>query len=255
MPDQATIHFDSLLAQTTTYDPHLHMPRHTDKLNRISITIKGGSDEKTDLQSAHIGCSSLLTKPNDAFHETTFGKQGATILSIQFKDPDLMPASCRQWANYPHPSLSVAGVKLWAALKKVRSDKELYAILNQLERWVTGLQSVQAGNEVLQQAARQLAGSCQEKNSMQQLARDHHLHRVYFSRAFKRTHGISPLQYLQQSRLLKALEFLSHGKESLAAVAFNAGYADQSHMSRAIKQAFGCSPAQMQKAMQEKQGI
>lgn len=58
---------------------------------------------------------------------------------------------------------------------------------------------------------------------------------------FKRRFGTSPYRYLQMRRLEHVREQLGHGV-SLADLAIEAGFADQAHMTRQFKAAFGLTP-------------
>jgi len=74
-----------------------------------------------------------------------------------------------------------------------------------------------------------------------QLERISGLDRYSMARAFRRHFGTSPHRYLTLRRLDRVRATLRTGS-ALADAAFDAGFADQSHMTRQFKQAFGISP-------------
>ena len=74
-----------------------------------------------------------------------------------------------------------------------------------------------------------------------QLERETGLDRYSLARAFRRHFGTSPYRYLTMRRLDRVRATL-RTDSSLADAACDAGFADQSHMSRQFKQAFGLSP-------------
>lgn len=74
------------------------------------------------------------------------------------------------------------------------------------------------------------------------LAREADLHPVYFARVFRRVHGCSPGEYLRRCRVDAAIAGLCGGAAPLAEIALQAGFADQSHMSHALRDAVGLSP-------------
>jgi AraC-like DNA-binding protein len=74
-----------------------------------------------------------------------------------------------------------------------------------------------------------------------QLERATGLNRYSLARAFRRHFGTSPYRYLTMRRLDRVRATL-RGNASLADAALDAGFADQSHMNRHFKQAFGLSP-------------
>lgn len=77
------------------------------------------------------------------------------------------------------------------------------------------------------------------------LARRHHMTREAYSRRFRREYGISPQGFQRLGRLNRAKAFLRQG-QSLADTALQAGFADQSHMGRLFRQAFGTTPRSYQ---------
>ncbi|MBS4046516.1 MAG: AraC family transcriptional regulator [Alphaproteobacteria bacterium] len=66
--------------------------------------------------------------------------------------------------------------------------------------------------------------------------------RFRLTRAFSAAYGLSPHAYLVQRRLNQARRLLSRG-ESPASVAAATGFADQSHLGRWFRRAFGMTPA------------
>lgn len=77
--------------------------------------------------------------------------------------------------------------------------------------------------------------------SLEQLAAVVQLSPFHFARVFRRATGLPPHAWLQQQRLKQAQALLRQGCLPLA-VAMQLGFADQSHLSRQFKQAFGVSP-------------
>jgi AraC-like DNA-binding protein len=248
MPAASIIHFDRLIAHKKFYEPGEHMPWHRDKLSRISITIDGSWEERTENNIASVNSSSLLIKPKEAYHETTFGKKGCTILSVQFADDSLFPASFGEWNCYSHPGLSLAGLKLWASLKKVRTEKEVSQLFESLLSTVGTLQQQKIPNTLLQKAE-QLLVDVEDRKNVQAVSDAVRLHRGYLSRAFKKNYLCAPSVYAKQTRLLKAVGYLSLPGMSLTRAAYSAEYADQSHMNRSIKKEFGCTPSQLRKCI------
>jgi len=244
-----TLNFDRLIAEKRFYEPGLHMPRHTDSHSRISITIDGSWEEKTDTDHHAVNSSSLLIKPRTAYHETTFGKHGCTIISIAFPDETFFPESFRDWNCLAHPSLSLIGIKLWTSLKNVRSDKELFNLYEQLLSTIRFLQEQKTPTISLQKAEQLLTVSAEDKKSIQTISDDVNLHRAYLSRSFKKQYACCPSLYARHTRLLTAIKYLSKPTMSLAGAAYSAEYADQSHMSRCIKKELGCTPAQLKKSL------
>ena len=67
---------------------------------------------------------------------------------------------------------------------------------------------------------------------------------AHFSREFKRAMGSTPWAYVMERRLQLAHERLRQGS-AVATVAHDCGFADQSHLSRAIRGRYGVSPTEI----------
>jgi len=74
------------------------------------------------------------------------------------------------------------------------------------------------------------------------LARATGVDRFRLSRAFKAAFGLAPHAYLVQLRLARARQMLAAGQPP-ALVAMNLGFADQSHLGRWFRRAYGMTPA------------
>ena len=79
------------------------------------------------------------------------------------------------------------------------------------------------------------------------LAKELGLHPVYFARAYRASRGQGPAAAIQGRRVQEAAAMLSHDL-ALADVAAACGFADQSHLSRAMSKAFGAAPGQLRSA-------
>ena len=64
----------------------------------------------------------------------------------------------------------------------------------------------------------------------------------YFSRLFKQTTGISPHQYVISCPIERAKDLLKQGKLSIAEIAKEVGFVDQSHLHRYFKRLVGITP-------------
>lgn len=78
--------------------------------------------------------------------------------------------------------------------------------------------------------------------SIAEIARDCNMSASYFLRAFKKTTGQTPHQWLMAQRVQRAREFLRDTELPLAEVAVACDFYDQSHFNRVFSQAVGVSP-------------
>ena len=102
-----------------------------------------------------------------------------------------------------------------------------------------------AGREpsAIEQIKKFLRANYQRNVSIDELAQLTQLNRAYLIRAFRRSVGIPPYHWLLQVRIGQAKKLLSQGTP-IAEVAFEVGFADQSHLTRRFKSITGLTPGQ-----------
>ena len=74
------------------------------------------------------------------------------------------------------------------------------------------------------------------------LARTLGVHRSHLARRFRERYGCSPSEYLQLRRVARLAERLARGESGLSRLAQEAGFADQSHGTRAFHRWLGSPP-------------
>jgi AraC family transcriptional regulator len=84
--------------------------------------------------------------------------------------------------------------------------------------------------------------------SVDELAGIAQLSPYHFSRAFKKSVGISPHQYVIQQRVERAKQLLLQGKMSLSEIAIACGFSHQSHLNRHFKRLTGVTPKNLLKS-------
>jgi AraC-like DNA-binding protein len=82
-----------------------------------------------------------------------------------------------------------------------------------------------------------------ENIRLDELARVAEISRFHLIRLFRRRYGVTPFAYQRNLRVERARAALRCG-ESLAQIAADLGFADQSHLGRAFRQVMGATPGQ-----------
>jgi len=82
-----------------------------------------------------------------------------------------------------------------------------------------------------------------DKIVLDQLAQLCGLSRYQFLRRFEKTAGVTPHAWLTRLRLENACKLMRHTDDSIARIAADVGFYDQSHFNRAFRQAYGVPPS------------
>jgi AraC family transcriptional regulator len=114
-----------------------------------------------------------------------------------------------------------------------------------------GMRKVQPGGLATWQARRTLAyieENLGSKMDIDDLANLVGLSRSHFSRAFKHSVGLSPMEYVVVRRVERAKAIISETREPLAEVALACGFADQPHLNRRFRDIVGISPGRWRRS-------
>lgn len=88
-----------------------------------------------------------------------------------------------------------------------------------------------------------IEANLEQEISLEDMAQIARLSTYHFARCFKASVGSSPHQYIIARRIERARLLLSTSQLSLAQVAMQSGFSDQSHLTRHMKRLLGVTPA------------
>lgn len=94
-----------------------------------------------------------------------------------------------------------------------------------------------------------LRDSYAEKLSLRNLSNELNIHPVHLSRGFPKYFRCTFGEYVRKIRVEKSLSLLPNKNLSLTEIAFNCGFADQSHFLRCFKQINGITPSDYRKLL------
>jgi AraC family transcriptional regulator len=115
----------------------------------------------------------------------------------------------------------------------------------------SSLENLQPGGLAKWQARRTVAyieANLASKMEAGDLANVVALSRSHFSRAFKQSFGLSPMEYVGVRRVEQAKAMISSTRERLAEVALACGFADQAHLNRRFRDLIGMSPGRWRRS-------
>ena len=214
--------------------------RHEHDRASLAVVLGGSLVEEVDCRNHSGGPGQLSLKPSRVAHADCYGRDGAVLLSLVFRceqtADEAIGRTGWQWRNAGAAVPSIA-----FALRTPPADGLLDDLL-----WdcLAGAQPRAATGQppAWLRWARSELDRCDRSLDIGGLAADAGVHRVHFTRQFLRHYGIAPAAYRQRQMAARALRALVADRLPPAAAAYDAGFADQSHMSRSIRATFGMTP-------------
>jgi len=131
----------------------------------------------------------------------------------------------------PNSALAQEAFSIWAATKLVRRYADDPCTLK----------AVGKEHRAVRLVREYMRAHSAENITLGQLAKIANLSPFHLVRVFTGEIGLPPHAYLTQLRLNRAKELLSHG-HSIASVALETGFVDQSHLTRSFKRLLGLTP-------------
>ena len=128
------------------------------------------------------------------------------------------------------------------------------AVVGQTDTQLLAADNRSVQNEHIQKALAYIEAHFRSRLTRSQMAAAAQLSDFHFSRLFRRLVGLGPQAYLRDCRLRYAAKLLAAcGSEcSIAEVAADAGFADQSHFGREFRRAFGQTPNEFRRHRKHK---
>jgi len=240
---------------------HHAFERHSHAEYGIGLTHSG-------VQTFHCGGTTQTSGPGhvillnpDQAHDGLPGHDGGYRYSMLYVDPALLPALrdrvaggssasyFRETVIHAPPMATLLHQAMCATVQeqeKLRAetlllDSLLALFIRHGETASEAQPRRHAGQARLHRVRDYLHAHADRDISINQLAQEAGVSRVYLSRAFKQYFGVPPHVYLNAVRLANARRLLLQG-EPLASVALTTGFADQSHFSRRFRGTIGLSP-------------
>lgn len=233
------------------YDPHRH------DTYALGFTLTGVQSFDYRGARADSCCGNAIVLHPDEVHDGRAGAEMGFRYRMIYIEPRLIAEALSGRANAlpfvrsavssdPHllTALRRALADLGRSLEPLERDKIIAAIADALLALDTSLPK--RGSAAASARSVDLARAFLDENFTRTVASEEleavaGLDRYTLARNFRIRLGTSPYRYLTMRRLDRAKTAMLSG-QSLAAAAFMSGFADQSHMTRQFKQAFGLTP-------------
>ena len=241
-------------------------PKHINTHHVVTITFETVKlERKLDgiLQTEEQVFGSIALLPANVEHWAAFKKTiEFALISIH---PDFLANAAYELVNpdkveliptfAQQPDYFVSGIA--AAIKHelttdISSCKlQLENLFNQLavhllHKYATSKPQIKEYNGLapfkLKQILDLIGDSFTEEVSTSQLANYLHMSQFHFTREFKKSVGVTPYHYIMQQRVKMAKRVLKQQDASIAEVAVECGFSNQSHLGRVFKQHTGTTP-------------
>jgi AraC family transcriptional regulator len=241
-----------------TFAAGQRLPCHVHDAPVISLVLEGEGQEEVGGRTRAVAAQDLLLTPSFAPHGYRFGSRGRWF-NVQLSDAWLARVT-DGGPRLPETAQVVRSrsAAAWAArvrtevrerdgTSKLAIDGALLLMVADLvrlrvdgartrPRWLRGVEDA-------------LAASVASPPTVEELAAIAGVHPTHLLRTFRRHHGATIATYVRQRRIERARSEVARGERPLAAIALDAGFADQSHFTRVFRQAFGETPGQYARSL------
>lgn len=102
-------------------------------------------------------------------------------------------------------------------------------------------------SELLRPVLQFISDNFREELSIEQLAAMAHLSKSYFMGVFKRSAGVSAVEYINQLRIKEACEMLRSSEKTIAETAYECGFRNLSNFNKQFRRIVGCAPNEYRK--------
>ncbi|HUC28135.1 MAG TPA: helix-turn-helix domain-containing protein [Candidatus Acidoferrum sp.] len=236
------------------------VPRHEHELAYVTVVLQGDylEGDRGHLDELHPFTAAF--NPVGAAHATEIGPAGAWFFTIEFRReamraidlrvPD-SPACDRGLGSLLWPS-----IRLYSAFKEQPANPLLLdSVLVEMMGAVSELDASPAASSEwsvprwFSRIKERLHEGFREPLRIGDLAREAGIHPVHVARVFRRLEGRTPGEYQQRLQVRAACDLLRDPDWTLAAIAAECGFADQSHFTRAFRRLARTTPARFRQAV------
>lgn len=228
------------------------LPWHRHEESYLTFVLSGGYRERSAARTQACAARSLILHPAGETHEDDFAEHATRCLNVV--------AAAGFTARLPRlggmvvegPHVASAGARLSAELR--RADAASPLIIEGLLLELFGTLSRSDASERrdtpawLAEANGIIEKRFAEKIALAGIAAAVSKHPVHLARAFRRRYGMSVGERIRALRLEWARERVAAGA-ALAVAASEAGFADQSHFTKAFTRAHGVAPSEYRRRL------
>jgi AraC family transcriptional regulator len=242
---------DTLFLITELTQPSARkIPAHTHDLASILLVLDGSYGEVEGRNEMAMTAFNAVFNPAGTHHVSLIGNHGTRLISIE-----LRPSLLRDADDLKLPAVPVldrgTGPLLWHAVKLAlawtQDDCDALSVESLIWEMLAGLSTRQSKPAApapwFGRVKQKMIAGFDHRLRMSHLASEAGVHPVHLAKAFRRIEGQTAGEYLQRLRVRAACDRLRNSDDSLANLAADYGFADQSHFTRTFRKIVGVTPA------------
>jgi AraC family transcriptional regulator len=218
----------------------------------VGVVLEGACEKTFVRGSRSLAAGSAFSMPAGAFHTTAFARRPTKVLVLHplaGTGPDVpWPRLLRGFKETRGPAALGAGWRLAGELH-ARDDAWALAAEGLCLELISGYlreerpaRTTNGSRAWLEPVRERLHVQLGQRVSLDELAASAGVHPGYLARSFRERYGVSVGEYVRRLRLDWATAQLAATDTPLAVLAAEAGFADQSHFTRAFKGYAGLTP-------------
>jgi len=242
---------DAILSEVTHRHPRT-IEEHLHALPFFLLLLDGGYEETSGAVTISYTPLTLGFHAKMMSHSDTIGPNGARMFTIELGQT--WEEAIMFYGQMPAHLFELhGGDPLWLTLRLYgelgKPADVAFFTLESLHFELCAYLSRAGGDDVkeppwLGGVAEELNDRFREKLELRVLAQNASVHPSHLARAFHRFKGRPIGDYVTGLRVQYAARQIAEGKTSLREIAADAGFADQSHMTRLFKEFTGMAPAE-----------
>lgn len=237
-----------VLATEVVHPARRELPEHVHALAYFCMLVDGHYAEESQGRALDYATYEVGFHPAGAPHRDRIGRDGGRFLCLEIR-PGLLAGGEVRLRPHLHALPGSVSLQMLRVLRSLR-DGTLCGLALESAAWeLCG--EVSVDRAVAERSAPRwmarlfeiLEETYAEPLTVQGLAAELGLHPVHLAREFRRRHGMTIGECVNDVRVRAACRSMRQGGASLSEVAHASGFCDHAHFCRVFRHSMGCTPS------------
>jgi AraC-like DNA-binding protein len=244
--ERQTADAGSFLVEVFFTRPDTHAPFHVHDQVTVVVPLSGSFVENTLKTSIKGRPGVVIVETPESPHENIYSPEGGTNLRLRMS-PELQrfveheAHGCSGHLRAYEIARRMAA-NMADALMLECAGLEILGFVNNGPEWTP-----RSSPAFLREIVANLRAGVHLGREITAIARDADVSPIRLVRSFRRLYGISLARFIRVLQMQRALSLLCDPAIPINTVAAEAGFSDQSHMTRAFAQTYGSTPAALRR--------